>query len=1107
LGAPIIASLGPKPAPELTLSDRSANVQLGTGLASVAFTTVSQPSPTPPYRSVAAKADYPAIERAILAQWAADGSFKASIDQRNDAEPYIFFDGPPFANGLPHYGHLLTGYVKDIIPRYQTMRGRKVDRRFGWDCHGLPAEMEAEKELGVSGRRQIIDYGVNEFNQYCRTSVLRYTNEWRSYVTRQARWVDFDNDYKTMDPSFMESVMWAFSELHRKGLVYQDFRVMPYSWGAQTPLSNFEIRMDDATRPRQDPAIAVAFTLAPQDDETFETRLVAWTTTPWTLPSNLALAVGPEIEYSVLAEADGTRYIMGSDALERYAKQLEGMTVVGTLLGAQLAGRAFTPLFDYFAEAGREAGAFTVYAADFVETGEGTGVVHIAPGFGEDDFQLCRARGMTFTPVPVDDEGRFTSEVTDFAGMNVFDANAEVIKHLKAAGRLVRHDTYDHNYPHCWRTDTPIIYRAMNSWYVEVTKIKDRLLECNNEINWMPSHVQQGAFGKWLENARDWSVSRNRFWGSPIPVWQSDNPEFPRTDVYGSVADLERDFGVAVPDLHRPFIDDLVRPNPDDPSGQSMMRRVPEVFDCWFESGSMPFAQLHYPFSTPREWTKVPQADFIVEYVGQTRGWFYTMHVLSVALFDQPAFRNCICHGIVLDGDGRKLSKKLRNYPDPADVFETIGADALRWYLVSSPILRGLDLKIAADGAGISDVVRLVLNPVWNALHFFTLYANASNVSAQWSTSSTDVLDRYILAKTHSLVTAVQTSLDEYDLAAACAHVTTFLDAFNNWYIRRSRDRFWGGVGEPGDVDAFNTMYVVLSTLSKVIAPLAPMVAEEVHSVLDGTGSIHLTHWPDAALLPADDALVTAMDIVRDVCSTASALRKERGLRQRLPLASLTVAGRGADALDDYRDLIADELNVKSVLLASEIGDRATFVLKPQGKVLGPKLGGGVQQVLAAAKNGAWRDLGNGSVEVTSPSGPVILEPGEFELAVQAPDGRATAALPGNAAVVELDVEITAELHAEGLARDLVRIIQQARKDAGLDVSDRIDLRLQMPPALQIIEPHMAWLWDQVLASSAVDTSCSFATEHTESTVGADHNLAHNAELDGVPFSYSLRAS
>ena len=1010
-----------------------------------------------PYPQVPVRADYPAIERAVLARWQHEGAFERSVDQRSEDDQYVFFDGPPFANGLPHYGHLLTGYVKDVVPRYQAMRGKRVERRFGWDCHGLPAEMESEKELGVSGRRNIIDFGIENFNQHCRTSVLRYTGQWRDYVTRQARWVDFDDDYKTMDVSYMESVMWAFKQLYDKGLVYEAHRVMPYSWGAQTPLSNFEIRLDDATRPRQDPALTVLFTLDPRPGDPGVMKVLAWTTTPWTLPSNQALAVGPELDYAIYREADGTHFVLGSETVGKYERELADAEQVGTIKGAELVGRTYEPLFDYFAEY-KEQGSFRILAGDFVDTSEGVGVVHMAPGFGEDDQRVCEANGIELV-VPVDDEGCFTDEVADFVGMNVFEANTPITRRLREEGKLVRADSYTHNYPHCWRTDTPVIYRALSSWYVEVTAFRDRLVELNQEINWIPGHVRDGAFGKWLEGARDWSVSRNRFWGAPIPVWRSDDPAYPRIDVYGSIAELEADFGVPVTDLHRPFIDDLVRPNPDDPTGRSMMRRVPEVLDCWFESGSMPFAQSHYPFEN-KEWVEDHTADFIVEYIAQTRGWFYTMHVLSVALFDRPAFKNCICHGVVLDEDGRKLSKRLRNYPDPEEVFETIGSDALRWFLISSPILRGLDLRIDREGSGISEVVRLVLNPIWNAWYFFTLYANVDRYQAVWRTDSEHLLDRYVLAKTRTLVDSVTRRLDEYDLAGACADVAAFLDALNNWYIRRSRERFWGA---EVDRDAFDTLYTVLHTLTRVAAPLLPFLAEEVYRGLTGEESVHLTDWPQPDLLPADDDLVRRMDRVREVCSAALSLREARNLRVRLPLARLTVAGRDTDELASYTELIADELNVKHVEFSSDLEAFGQFVLRPNGRVLGPKLGKDVQTVIKAAKDGQWQANDDGTVAVAGHT----LVAGEFDLALTAPEGAATAALRGNDAVVNLEVELTDELRAEGTARDLIRLVQQARKDADLAVTDRIELVVELPDAVRgAIEAHRSTVAEAVLASA-----------------------------------------
>ena len=1016
-----------------------------------------------PYPHVG-KADFPNLEEKVLDRWEKDNTFQVSVDSKPEESEYVFYDGPPFANGLPHHGHLLTGYVKDVVPRFQTMKGKKVERRFGWDCHGLPAEMEVEKELQVSGRSEITEYGIDKFNERCEESVLRFTEEWEKTVTRQARWVDFENDYKTMDPSYMESVMWAFKQLWEKDLIYEAFRVMPYSWGAETPLSNFEIRLDDATRPRQDPAVTVAFDLDTKENESERVRLLAWTTTPWTLPSNLALAVGAEIEYSKLKDSDGTIWIIASNALSRYEEQLEDMEDLGTIRGSELLGKKYEPLFDFF---DYRTDAFKVLEADWIDDQEGTGIVHMAPGFGEDDQTVCEANDISIGDVvPVDDKGCYTKEVKTWKGMNVFDANPEIISTLKSNGQLLRHDSYEHNYPHCWRTDTPIIYKAISSWYVKVTDLTEQLLANNQAINWIPGHVQNGRFGMWLEGARDWSISRNRFWGSPIPVWKSDNSDYPRVDVYGSIEEIEKDFGVKPDNLHRPFIDELTRPNPDDPTGKSFMHRVPEVLDCWFESGSMPFAQVHYPFENKEWFDDHFPADFIVEYINQTRGWFYTLHVLATALFDRPAFQNVICHGILLAEDGAKLSKKLRNYTEPNEIFVKQGSDALRWYLMSANIVRGGDSRISDNG--IDDVVRHVLLPIWNAYSFFTLYANVDGYEAKFRTESEHLLDRYLLAKTRQLVESVDSKMEDYDLPGATESIQAFIDALNNWYIRRSRDRFWEtrtNENENEKKDAYDTLYTVLKIFSQVSAPFLPMIMEEIHTGLTGEQSVHLTDWPDSEILPEDKPLVENMDRIRDAASTALRLREDEGIRVRLPLSSMVIAGPGSSSLSNFLELLTDEVNVKEIKLIEDLDEYATYSLQPNGSLLGPRLGKEVQSVFAAAKSGDWELNEDGTAKVAD----VLLNAEEFELGLQPHEGITAETLNSGDAIIILDTEITEDLAKEGIARDVIRQVQQARRDAELVVTDRIQIWLDGGETiLEGVKTFEEYVASQILATEII---------------------------------------
>ena len=1081
---------------------------------------------------VSASPKFPKLEEAVLDYWKKDGTFQASINNR-EAGPhgdneFVFYDGPPFANGLPHYGHLLTGYAKDLVARYQTQRGHKVERRFGWDTHGLPAELEAMKQLGMTDKQEILEMGIDNFNDAARASVLKYTNEWEQYVTRQARWVDFENDYKTLNVEYMESVIWAFKRLYDKGLTYQGFRVLPYCWKDETPLSNHELRMDDDVyQDRQDQTVTVAFTLTADDSlaanknvvaELAGVEALAWTTTPWTLPTNQALAVGPDIEYVVIpgaGELGGRRFLIAADLLGTYAKDLgyagekspaedAAAAITARYTGAQLEGVRYTPLWDYFADAEKwgTGTSWQILVADYVSTTDGTGIVHQAPAYGEDDQKVCESydipvvlsvdEGAKFLPLFGQPSPSGSTALAGIAGVQVFEANRTIINALKADGALIVEKSYVHSYPHCWRCRNPLIYRAITSWYVKVTEFKDRMSELNEQINWIPENVKYGQFGKWVENARDWSISRNRFWGSPIPVWVSDDPNYPRVDVYGSLEELKADFGrlplnkEGQPDLHRPYIDELTRPNPDDPTGKSTMRRVEDVLDVWFDSGSMPYAQVHYPFENKDWFENHYPADFIVEYIGQTRGWFYTLHILATALFDRPAFKNVVSHGIVLGSDGQKMSKSLRNYPDVSEVLDRDGSDAMRWFLMSSPILRGGNLIVTEQG--IREGVRQVMLPLWNVYHFFALYANAANkgagYTAQVKYDSQHVMDRFILGKTRELIQQVTADMDSYDIWSACEHLRLYADALTNWYVRRSRERFFDE-----DPDAFDTLYTALVTVSKVAASLLPLTTEEIYRGLTGERSVHLANWPAAEDFADESELLSLMETVRAVCSTGSSLRKEKKIRVRQPLQSLTAAianeqfaqletAFGTKGADYFAKIVKDELNLREVILVNaQDANPADYGISQQLKVnaraAGPRLGKQVQIAIKASKSGDWTIAEDGTVTVAfnTIDGGLALVDGEYELVTvvaSSDDGterEAAAVLPGGFLV--LNIELTDELVAEGIARDTIRAIQQARKDAGLNVSDRINLTVSAPQdTLEALRTHEELVTGETLAVS-----------------------------------------
>ena len=1087
--------------------------------------------------NVAPNPNFPQLEQSVLDYWDTDDTFNKSVERRPSGDhsqnEFVFFDGPPFANGLPHYGHLLTGYAKDVIPRYQTMKGHKVNRVFGWDTHGLPAELEAQKELGIDSVDDINKMGIAKFNDACRASVLKYTNEWREYVHRQGRWVDFDHGYKTLNIPYMESVMWAFKQLYEKGLAYKGYRVLPYCPKDRTPLSNHELRMDaDVYQDRQDTTVSVAVKLRDEDDA----YAVFWTTTPWTVPTNLAIVVGADIDYVEVRPTQGKfagkKFYIGKPRLEAYAKELgDDYEIVRELKGAEMEGWRYWPVFPYFADdkALAEGGtpgpnAFQIFTADYVDTVEGSGLVHQAP-YGEDDMNTLNAKGIKSVDV-LDEACVFNALAPDYEGMYVFDANLPILRNLRAGdGPLARipeehrallfqEKSYVHSYPHCWRCGTPLIYKPVSSWFVSVTKIKDRLLKHNQEINWIPSNVKDGQFGKWLANARDWSISRNRFWGSPIPVWVSDDPKYPRVDVYGSLDELKADFGDYPRDdkgeinMHRPYIDRLTRPNPDDPTGKSQMHRITDVLDCWFESGSMPFAQFHYPFENKEYFEQHFPCDYVVEYIGQTRGWFYTLHIMATALFDKPAFKNVICHGIVLGSDGQKMSKHLRNYPDVNGVFDKFGSDAMRWFLMSSPILRGGNLIVTSDG--IRDTVRQVMLPVWSSYYFFTLYANAANGGKGFDARRLRAdeveglprMDQYLLARTRLLVERVEKSLDDFAISDACEAVTDFIDVLTNWYIRNTRDRFWNE-----DENAFNTLYTVLETFMRVLAPLAPMEAETVWRGLTGGESVHLEDWPFLAdektseptelglVLKANDALVSAMDQVREVVSASLSLRKAEQIRVRQPLSKLTVVVADPKAVEDYVEILKTELNVKSVDFstledAPEHGLKIIHQLKVNARAAGPRLGKQVQFAIKASKTGAWHvDAATGAPVVETPNGEIALEAGEFEVINRVEEQDAaeaansvSAALPSGGFVI-LDTALDDNLLAEGYARDAVRAVQDARKEADFNIADRIVLTLTAPAAdAPKLEQFRDLIAHETLATT-LDIKPSDAAKELEVTV------------------------
>ena len=1003
---------------------------MSTAFAQSADGHVFDPVPTHP--------DFPAQERRVLQGWIEGDLYRKSIDSRPADRTFHFYDGPPFATGLPHYGHLLASITKDVVPRYWTMRGYRVERRWGWDCHGLPVENEAEQQLGLKSRRDILEYGVPRFNEFCRSLVLRYTAEWQQIIQRLGRWVDWDDQYRTMDIDFMESVWWVFKSLWDKDLIYEGYKSLAYCPHCATPLSNFEV--NQGYRDTQDPSITVCFRVMGQPD----VSLLAWTTTPWTLISNMGLAVGPEVDYVRVTTTDGKQLILARARLKTVFKKREAeIGDVEDIAVADLVGLRYEPLFPYFADLAAE-GAFRVVAADFVSTEDGSGIVHIAPGFGEDDYQLGQRKGLP-TVCPIDADCRFTSEIPDYEGEFVKDVDTPVIRHLRGTGQLFSEGSIEHSYPFCWRCDSPLIYRTIATWFVRIEgELKKKMIAANKKVRWVPEYIRDGRFGKGLESAPDWAVSRNRYWGTPLPIWRNDEGE---VICIGSRQELRDLTGRDVDDLHKHVIDELEIPSP---SGKGTLRRVPEVLDCWFESGSMPYAQKHYPFEGREQFEAGYPADFISENLDMTRGWFYTLTVLSAALFDSPAFKNCIVGGMLLAEDGRKLSKRLRNYPDPAEMLEKHGADALRLYLLNSPAMKAEELRLTEDG--IRQSLRDVIIPLWSSYNFFVLYANIDGWSPREGAgrATTSRLDRWIVSELQTLVHNINEEMEAYRLYRTVPAMVEFVEKLTNWYIRRSRRRFWKSDDDDDKASAYATLYQVLVTFIKCLAPVLPFVTETIYSNLvlswdsEAPESVHLCDMPVADESLRDTELEEQMNLAMRACALGRALRSKHDLKIRQPLARaflLPPDERSRDELSQVRDLIADELNIKEVVLVEDESQISEVSYKPNFRALGPRFGKRMKEVglfISGLTPEQVKDLAAGSTfEVAG--GRIGFD--DVELRRRERDG-VVVAVEDNLAV-GLDVRVTEELAREGCAREFVNRVQNLRKDAGLDVSDRIRLWVQ----------------------------------------------------------------
>ena len=1019
------------------------------------------------FKPVDTKVDFPKQEEEVLKFWQENDIFKKSVSQREGAEDFVFYDGPPFATGLPHFGHFIPSTIKDIIPRYQTMKGKRVERRFGWDCHGLPIENLIEKELGLNSKHEIDALGCDKFNEACRASVLRYTSEWRKTITRMGRWVDFDNDYKTMNPEYMESIWWVAKSLWEKGLIYEGKYILPYCPRCSTVLSTHELAQ--GYKDVQDPTVTIRFKItkcAPAindpDMTDGKTYFLAWTTTPWTLPSNLGLCMGPDIDYvKILDKESGDKYIFAQARLSSYYKNETDYEIIWTKKGKDFIDAEYEPLFPYFASlkdpAACEAisnqkcvkGAFRMFNAAYVSTEDGTGIVHIAPAFGEEDHKVFAGSGVPEVE-PIDAECKFTKDVSDYTGRFVKECDKDIIQRLKDEKKLVKRDTIVHSYPHCWRCGSPLIYRGIGSWFVKVADYHDVLLKANSAINWQPNHIKEGRFGKWLAGARDWAVSRNRYWGNPIPIWRCDDPDCNHTLCVGSRQELKDLSGVYPDDLHKQFVDKITFKCPK--CGKGTMKRIPEVFDCWFESGSMPYAQLHYPFENKEFFENHFPADFISEGLDQTRGWFYTLTVLSAQLFDKPAFKNCIVNGIVLASDGRKMSKSLRNYTDPVEAINKFGADAIRLFLMHSAVVKADEIRYSDDG--VRDILKSIIIPLWNSYYFFITYANIDKVSPTGNLFNdklpSNPLDAWLLSITQNLVREVSQSLDAYDLSGAIDPIVKFIDELNNWYIRRSRRRFWKSENDSDKAEAYEALYIALKTLCKVAAPFVPFISETMYQNLKtetDPESVHLCDYPVPNNAWMDAELEFKMETVQKAVSMGHSLRNTFNLKNRQPLASVALVTRNENekkVLAEMEDCIREELNVKEVIFHEREDELVEYKAKANFKVLGKELGPIMKQaanVIATLTSEQIQSILEGTkltIEVEGKS----VELDSEKVIVERFEKDDLKVLNEGTLTVGLDSKVTDELKKEGYVRDLIRGIQNLRKESGLNVTDRIKLEV-----------------------------------------------------------------